>query len=233
MMEIRISPSCILFQGFKMDQVSSSPTLKIIDAASHAVVQDVIQVPFKAKAVPFKTLLGRFRKEKGGIAAVEFGMIAMPFFGLLFSIFETATDFYINATLQTAVTAAARDILTGQAQTANYSSASDFISKALCGGGTIARRVPSFMNCNRIKVDVRPAAAFAGMDMSKPVHSGALDTSSWSYDPGKNNDLIVVRAIYTVPIVTSIFGTANTVIVSGSSWPQRVLLATAAFKNEP
>ena len=233
MMEIRISPTCILFQGFKMDQVSSSPTLKIIDAASHAVVQDVIQVPFKAKAVPFKTLLGRFRKEKGGIAAVEFGMVAMPFFGLLFSIFETATDFYINATLQTAVTAAARDILTGQAQTANYSSASDFISKALCGGGTIARRVPSFMNCNRIKVDVRPAAAFAGMDMSKPVHSGALDTSSWSYDPGKNNDLIVVRAIYTVPIVTSIFGTANTVIVSGSSWPQRVLLATAAFKNEP
>ena len=233
MMEIRISPSCILFQGFKMDQLSSSPTLKIIDAASHAVVQDVIQVPFKAKAVPFKTLLGRFRKEKGGIAAVEFGMVAMPFFGLLFSIFETATDFYINATLQTAVTAAARDILTGQAQTANYSSASDFISKALCGGGTIARRVPSFMNCNRIKVDVRPAAAFAGMDMSKPVHSGALDTSSWSYDPGKNNDLIVVRAIYTVPIVTSIFGTANTVIVSGSSWPQRVLLATAAFKNEP
>ena len=233
MMEIRISPSCILFQGFKMDQVSSSPTLKIIDAASHAVVQDVIQVPFKAKAVPFKTLLGRFRKEKGGIAAVEFGMVAMPFFGLLFSIFETATDFYINATLQTAVTAAARDILTGQAQTANYSSASDFISKALCGGGTIARRVPSFMNCNRIKVDVRPAAAFAGMDMSKPVHSGALDTSSWSYNPGKNNDLIVVRAIYTVPIVTSIFGTANTVIVSGSSWPQRVLLATAAFKNEP
>ncbi len=188
---------------------------------------------FKSKAVPLKTLLSRFRKEKAGVAAVEFGMIAMPFFGLLFSIFETATDFYINATLQTAVTAAARDILTGQAQTANYSSAADFINKALCGGGTIARRVPAFMNCTRIKVDVRPAAAFAGMDMSKPVHSGALDTSSWSYNPGTNNQLIVVRAVYTVPIVTSIFGTANTVIVAGSSWPQRVLLATAAFKNEP
>ena len=222
-----------------MDQVSSFPATTDIDPracldpAAGLPPKSAAPMPFKAKTVPLKTLLSRFRKEKGGIAAVEFGMVAMPFFGLLFSIFETATDFYINATLQTAVTAAARDILTGQAQTANYSSASDFISKALCGGGTIPRRVPSFINCNRIKADVRPAAAFAGMDMSKPVHSGALDTSSWSYDPGKNNDLIVVRAIYTVPIVTSIFGTANTVIVSGSSWPQRVLLATAAFKNEP
>lgn len=222
-----------------MDQVSSSPATTDIDAracldpTACLPLKSAAPMPFKAKSVPLKTLLGRFRKEKGGIAAVEFGMVAMPFFGLLFSIFETATDFYINATLQTAVTAAARDILTGQAQTANYSSASDFISKALCGGGTIPRRVPSFINCNRIKADVRPAAAFAGMDMSKPVHSGALDTSSWDYNPGKNNDLIVVRAIYTVPIVTSIFGTANTVIVSGSSWPQRVLLATAAFKNEP
>lgn len=189
--------------------------------------------PLGSKVVRGNILLRRFRSEKRGTAAVEFAMIAAPFFGLLFSIFETAVDFYINATLQTAVTAAARDILTGQAQAAAYTTSALFVSKALCGGGTIPRRVPSFMDCTRIKVDVRPSASFTGVNMAKPVTSGVLDTSSWAYNPGAAGDVVVVRAIYTVPIITKIFGMPNSVAVSGTTWPQRVLMATAAFKNEP
>ena len=178
-------------------------------------------------------LLRRFRRHAGGVAAVEFAMIAVPFFGLLGSIFEISIDFYISAALQTALNDSARDILTGQAQSANYQSGQDFINNSLCGLGTIKRRLPDFINCSRIQIDVRPASSFSGNDLSKPVSNGVLNTSSWGYNPGTSSQVVIVRAIYTVPVITALFGTPNSVVLSGSTWHQRVLMATAAFKNEP
>eukprot|EP01037_Dinobryon_pediforme_P010622 gene10622-10693_t len=166
-------------------------------------------------------LLQRFRRHRGGAAAVEFAMVAVPFFGLLGSIFEISIDFYISAALQTALNDSARDILTGQAQSANYATAQDFIDNSLCGLGTIKRRLPDFINCSRIQIDVRPSTTFSGNDLSKPVSNGVLNTSSWGYNPGTSSQVVIVRAIYTVPIITALFGTPNSVVISGSSWHQR------------
>ena len=52
-----------------------------------------------------------------GSAAVEFGMVAMPFLALVFAIIETSLVFFGNQVLETAASESARLIMTGQAQT--------------------------------------------------------------------------------------------------------------------
>jgi Flp pilus assembly protein TadG len=53
-------------------------------------------------------LVRRFVRQQDGSAAVEFGMVALPFLGLTFAILETALVFFAGQTLETAVTDSAR-----------------------------------------------------------------------------------------------------------------------------
>ena len=51
-----------------------------------------------------------------GATAVEFALVAAPFFALLIAILQTALIFLAQQVLQTATTEAARLVMTGQAQ---------------------------------------------------------------------------------------------------------------------
>ena len=67
-----------------------------------------------------RTALRRFRRNRRGSAAVEFALVAPVFFALLFAIIETAIVFFAGQVLETVTQDSARMIMTGQAQTANY-----------------------------------------------------------------------------------------------------------------
>lgn len=73
-----------------------------------------------SSAASFGHLLRRFRENRTGASAVEFALIAPIFLVLLFAIIETALMFFASQVLETMTQDAARMILTGQAQTANY-----------------------------------------------------------------------------------------------------------------
>ncbi|MHA1524338.1 MAG: TadE/TadG family type IV pilus assembly protein, partial [Alphaproteobacteria bacterium] len=55
----------------------------------------------------------RFGKNRDGVAAVEFAIVAAPFFAILFAIFETAFVFYADLMLDTGLAQAARMVRTG------------------------------------------------------------------------------------------------------------------------
>ena len=76
--------------------------------------------------------LGRFGRDTRGVYAIEFGMLALPFFGLIFAIVEVSYVSFNSEQLQAAVDKAARQILTGQAQTKNYTTTASFVSNLLC-----------------------------------------------------------------------------------------------------
>ena len=67
--------------------------------------------------------LRRFRRNRRGSAAVEFALVAPVFFALLFAIIETALVFFAGQVLETITQDSARQILTGQAQTAAFTQA--------------------------------------------------------------------------------------------------------------
>src|SRR3954468_17943037 len=63
-----------------------------------------------------RRVLHRLRRDQGGAAAVEFGIVAMPFCALVFATLETASIFWTSQVLETAVQDATRQIYTGQFQ---------------------------------------------------------------------------------------------------------------------
>ncbi len=176
-------------------------------------------------------LLGRFRRDERGAYAVEFALIALPFFGLLFATIEVAWVSFNGEELQAAVDSAARKVLTGQAQTNNYASAAAFTSALLCPtNGT--RLIPSSWDCSKLIVDIRPAASFSAADVSHAFYA-----SPTQYCLGNPSTIVVMRVAYPMAAVFPLstynryLGLSNNV-PNMSGW-YHILLGTAVFKTEP
>ena len=173
-----------------------------------------------------RTLLGRatgrFRRDQRGATVVEFALIALPFFSLLFAIMETALIFLVGQALETATEDSARLIRTGQAQQQAFD-AEDF-RQSICGQVVVLYKCTS-----KLVLDVRTADDFAGVDLSTPVAGGQLDDDDFGYDDGNGESIVVVRAFYEWPTITQFLGEGFTKLANGN----HLLTSAAAFRNEP
>ncbi|WP_245524306.1 TadE/TadG family type IV pilus assembly protein [Methylobacterium nonmethylotrophicum] len=183
--------------------------------------------------------IARFPSASGGATAVEFGLIAMPFLCLVAAIIETALAFFAGQVLDNAVSNAARQLYTGQFQTARSSDpappagttaqqvALQKFKDAVCNG-----RVTIFA-CSDIKVDVLTLSDGTDYTPQSPVDSGtkAWRTSPTTFgtqyqNPG-SNQIVIVQAAVEFPVFFS-FLNPNT-LANG----KRVLQSTVAFRTEP
>jgi Flp pilus assembly protein TadG len=165
----------------------------------------------------------RFAKEQDGAAAVEFALVAAPFFALMFAIMETALVFFASQTLETAVSDSARLIMTGQAQAGSFSQTQ--FKSAVCA------KISGLFDCNNgMYVDVKTYSSFGTVDNSPPIDAqGNLKSSTFGYAPGGPGDIVVVRLMYQWPVYASLLG-FNLGNMAGN---KRLIMATAAFRNEP
>jgi Flp pilus assembly protein TadG len=165
-----------------------------------------------------------FARHQGGSAAVEFALILVPFLALMFGIMQTALVFFADQTLETAVADSARLILTGQAQSQGMDATK--FKNAVCA------RVYGLFNCQSgIYVDVQKYSSFGGITYSPPIDgSGHLVTSGFGYNPGGPGDIVVVTLYYQWPIYFTLMDFGSLSNMAGGN---RLLVATAAFRNEP
>jgi Flp pilus assembly protein TadG len=184
----------------------------------------------------------RFRRSDDGATAVEFALIAVPFIGLLFAIFETALVFFANEGLEAAVAEAARGIMTGQVQgNSSITSAATFRDQLICNPPG-ARILPSFINCSSLLVDVRPATvngatSFSAADTTKDFYTA----SQQKFCTGGPDDVVIVRVAYPMPVyfstITSTGIVANGRITAGLTAYNgslvHMIMGVAAFRNEP
>jgi Flp pilus assembly protein TadG len=167
-------------------------------------------------------LARRFVRQQDGAAAVEFALVAAPFLALTFAILETAFVFFAQQTMEATAADASRLVMTGQAQTANYTAA-DF-KTAVC------TRVYGLFDCaNGMTVDVKTYTSFSSVDNTAPVTSGAFDSTKTGYTPGGPGCIVRVTLYYQWPIYVSMWNTA----LSNLNGNKRLLVATAVFRNEP
>jgi len=166
----------------------------------------------------------RFARRQDGSVAVEFGLILLPFLALMFGIMETALVFFADQTLETAVADSARLIMTGQAQTQNLTAAT--FKNAVCA------RIYGLFDCqNGVYVNVQTYSTFGSISYSPPLDGqGNLDSSNFVYQPGGPGDIVVVQLFYQWPIYVSLMDLSRLSNMSGN---KRLLVATAAFRNEP
>lgn len=173
-------------------------------------------------AAPAGNILRRFRRNRRGSAAVEFALVAPIFFGLLFAIIELALVFFASQVLETVTQDSARQIMTGQAQTAAFTQAQ--FKNLVCSKITVM-----FDCVNGISIDVQSYSAFGSVNIADPIDASRNFVPPNNYLPGGPGDIVVVRIFYQWPLVVTGLG-FNVANLSGS---KRLLTATAAFQNEP
>jgi Flp pilus assembly protein TadG len=169
---------------------------------------------------------GRFRRNAEGATAVEFGLVALPFFALIFAIIETALGLWTSTVLDTAVTDASRRIYTGQFQQANAAvNPQDMPAKfreELC------KSIVALFTCSSIKTDVRVLTSF-GASVEPVTKDGAFNPAFGAYQPPGANQIVLVRAALEFPIFLSLLYPNQTNLTNG----KRLFVATAAFRTEP
>jgi Flp pilus assembly protein TadG len=168
-----------------------------------------------------RSVLRRFGRNRRGSAAIEFALVAPVFFALLFAIIETAIMFFASQVLETITQNSARMILTGQAQTAAYTQAQ--FQTYVCG------QIPALFTCANVYVDVESYSAFTGVTINSQIDGSKNFINNMQYNPGGPGDIVVVRLFYQWPL----FVTGLGYNISNLSGNQRLLVATAAFRNEP
>jgi len=174
-------------------------------------------------AIPKTSILRRFRRNRRGAAAVEFALVAPIFFAVLFAIIELALIFFASQILETVTQDTARLIMTGQAQSQSFDAGA--FKNSVCS------RIRGLFDCSAgIYVDVKTYSSFGSVDNSSPLDAnGNLKSSTFGYSPGGPGDIVVVRLMYQWPVYASLLG-FNLGDMAGN---KRLLMATAAFRNEP
>lgn len=164
-----------------------------------------------------------FANDNRGIAAVEFAMIAIPFFFLIFSLLEVCVIFIMSSVLEHGVNEAARSIRTGQFQQNGFGQVA--FKQAVCA------ELFDLLSCDsKLRFDVKTFSSFGGTSAPNVIDSsGDLDDSGFGFAPGASNEIVVVRAFYEWDLITPVLS-APLANMSGS---RRLLQATVAFRNEP
>ncbi|MEN5147434.1 TadE/TadG family type IV pilus assembly protein [Brevundimonas diminuta] len=163
------------------------------------------------------------RRRREGSTAVEFALVALPFFLLLFGILEIGMMLLVDALLETAASNTSRQIRTGQAQTKQLKP--EDIKAHLCANMSVFSGECS----RRAYVDIRVLDDFTSKPKDDPMESGVLDPDALEYQPGAPRERVLVRIWYEHAIHTPFIAQAVSRTKDG-----RVMLTTAlAFRNEP
>jgi len=166
--------------------------------------------------------LDRFVRQTKGATVIEFGLVALPFFALLFMIFETALVFFASQALDGSITRAARMIRTGQVQAQGLSESG--FKDLVCAD------TPAIFDCaGGLKVDVRSFPNFGAIALPAMVDGNGDLANNFEFQPGAASEVVVVRAYYPWMLITP----SQLSGLSTMSGNKRLLSASAAFRNEP
>ena len=151
-------------------------------------------------------------------------MVAAPFAALLLAIAQTSLVFFGQQNLETTAQKVARQLTTGSVQKAGLSQAQ--FTQLVCS------KLPSFMDCSNLLVDLRVVNNFASAETGMPTltydGSGKIK-NSWNYQPGNPGDIQVLRVMYIWRVTSAPLGFD----ISNMGTGRRMMVATSVFKTEP
>lgn len=171
--------------------------------------------------------LRMFSRNDDGVAAIEFAMLAIPFFYILMAVLETSLIFFAETNLEVSVENAAREIRVGSFTAGTPTEQMDAFVDSVCSRAIM---VP---DCeNTLKVDVRTMTQFsqaAGLGSIDACLDGA-NPADFGVTQGMSNSLMLIRVCFrwklATPFMASVFS-----YPAGSG--ARTLSTVMTFRNEP
>ena len=169
-----------------------------------------------------RRLARRLRMDKRGAAMVEFALLMLPFFILVFGIFEVGLVTWGGLELDNATNDAARLVRTGRAQSGNYDA--NRLKQEVCA------RVSLLFDCpSKLRMDVRTFVSFGSMAPPQPLTPQGTLQDSFSYKLGGAQEIVLISTYYEWPLLNIVSSMSLGNMASGN----RLLQASAAFQNEP
>jgi Flp pilus assembly protein TadG len=190
-----------------------------------------------AKVAPARCggALGRMFRSRDGAAAIEFAMLAIPYFMIVFAILETFIAYTGEQLVANAVDTMARKLRTGSITAANTDRTA--FRRTFCNEVSIMIKCSEeeIATPDKLLLDVRSFPSFADIPGDIPLDSSQdLDTTSVNnYTPGAQKTINMVRAYYRWDVVTDLLRPYITNVRPSGGRPNYFLIVeTATFRNE-
>ncbi|MBB3162677.1 pilus assembly protein [Rhizobium laguerreae] len=194
--------------------------------------------------VPFRFLrLRALARSREGAAAIEFALLAIPYFLVIFAILETFVAFAAEELVSNGVDTMSRRMRTGQI-TYNLGRTTDMnqaqFRQAFCDEISILIRCSAteVATPSKLYLDVQTFSTFSAIPTTIPKVStdkyADINPAAFKYTPGGAGTINMLRAYYRWEIITDLVRPYITTIrPSGGSMPsQYLIVGTAAFQNE-
>jgi len=171
----------------------------------------------------FRTRWNRFTGDRRGSAAVEFALIAAPFFFLIFGLLEVCLIFIMSTLMEHAIAEAARPLRTGEAQEAGMTE--EQFRQTVCAGFI------DILDCDsRLSIDVRTVSNFSATPIGATLDAdGNLENEDFIFEPGDASEIVAVRVFYEWDLITPVLS-QPLVNMAGN---KHLLESSAVFRNEP
>lgn len=170
-----------------------------------------------------KTRCNGFAEDRQGLAAVEFAMIAAPFFFLIFGLLEVCMIFIMGTVIEHATSEASRPLRTGEAQEALMTE--EQFRKSVCA------EFFDMLECDaRLSIDVRTISNFASSPTGAPMdEDGNLENQEFGFEPGGPNEIVAVRVFYEWDLITPVLSKP----LQNMAGNKHMLMISTVFRNEP
>lgn len=168
-------------------------------------------------------ILARYIDDQSGATAVEFGLLALPFFMLLVGIFELSMFYASGVILEGAANGASRMIRTGQAQNSGNPQAA--FEAEMCD------QVGVLVNCADIVYDaVSYGDSFDGVANASFELDEDGNMISAGFDAGGSNEVIMVRLAYSHEFF---FPFMAQILSDGTRQNASMHMSTVVLRTEP
>lgn len=155
-------------------------------------------------------------------------MLAVPFFALIFVIFNSAFMIFADAVVQGAIASAARQIQTGQMQNIDANCPPTPNAALTAFENNICASMLGQISCSNLYFDVHSFANFGAISLPAPTYNAQGQVTNACFNTGGGSSIVAVRIIYywqnVMPGMKFFFGTA------ANSTP---IQYTMFIKNEP
>lgn len=182
----------------------------------------------RLRQLALKTGAARLRQSEDGTTAIEFAIVAIPFFMFIFGLMGVSSYFFIMTSLEKGMDRESRLIRTGQAQLSNMT-VNDF-KQGLC------QEAGSWVKCNKVQIfvqkfanwqDVAPKACVQA-DGTEVVNTANGNDLIAQYS-GAANDIVLVTTCYKWEFANNI-----PYLNMGQMRDGSMMMQTAtAFRTEP
>jgi Flp pilus assembly protein TadG len=178
--------------------------------------------PWRWRLAPRFYPFVRLARDESGATIVEFALVAVPFFLLIFGILEVGIVLWATFELENATEEAGRLIRTGQVFDQSISESQ--LRTQICDRTTI------LFDCEaKLRLDVQSSQNFAGLSPPTALDGESNLKDGFTYSPGGSNDVVLITTFYEWPLINLISEAGFGNMGSGN----RLLRASSVFRSEP